>query len=283
MKKTKIIIPALGMLLLGTAASVTSTVAWFAMNSSVSATGMQIKAKSESVFLLIGSGDVDTLSEIQTANSTTTALTVAAGDAAVYPSAHDSIANTAAATSTEVSNLKQYYLTSDNSQKITIDAYNALDAEDKALYTAENANGTNWYYRVADAVTASTSTKQKNYLATIDANYIIHKVCYVTLAEGSPAASNLKVTNAAFTTNGTSSELEATFAAVKVLVTSSTAAVELDSANPSSNTALAASVTNDAVIQLDIFLYYDGNHTSVYTNNMANLDGANVSLTFGVN
>ena len=27
----------------------------------------------------------------------------------------------------------------------------------------------------------------------------------------------------------------------------------------------------------------DGNHADVYTNNMANLDGANVSLTFGVN
>ena len=80
MKKTKIIVPALGMLLLGTAASVTSTVAWFAMNSSVSATGMQIKVKTESVFLLIGSGDNDTASEIQTAGTITTALTVNSGE-----------------------------------------------------------------------------------------------------------------------------------------------------------------------------------------------------------
>jgi len=47
MKKTKIIIPALGILLLSTAASVTGTVAWFSMNEKVSATGMQIKAKGE--------------------------------------------------------------------------------------------------------------------------------------------------------------------------------------------------------------------------------------------
>lgn len=47
MKKTKIIVPALGMLLLSTAASVTGTVAWFAVNTSVTVTGLQVKAKAE--------------------------------------------------------------------------------------------------------------------------------------------------------------------------------------------------------------------------------------------
>ena len=45
MKKTKIIIPAMGMLLLGTAASVTGTVAWFSMNQTVSVNGMQVTTK----------------------------------------------------------------------------------------------------------------------------------------------------------------------------------------------------------------------------------------------
>ena len=53
MKKTKIIVPALGLLLLSTAASVTGTVAWFAANASVDATGMQITAKTDSEFLVI--------------------------------------------------------------------------------------------------------------------------------------------------------------------------------------------------------------------------------------
>ena len=43
MKKTKVIIPALGMLLLSTAASVTGTVAWFSANASVDANGMKVK------------------------------------------------------------------------------------------------------------------------------------------------------------------------------------------------------------------------------------------------
>ena len=53
MKKTKVIIPALGMLLLSTAASVTGTVAWFAASSSVTATGMAITATTDSEFLVI--------------------------------------------------------------------------------------------------------------------------------------------------------------------------------------------------------------------------------------
>ena len=56
MKKTKVIIPALGILLLSTAASVTGTVAWFSTNSTVSATGMTIKAKTDSNFLVIVEG-----------------------------------------------------------------------------------------------------------------------------------------------------------------------------------------------------------------------------------
>lgn len=45
MKKTKVIIPALGLLVLSTAASVTGTVAWFSMNSKVSVTGMTVTTK----------------------------------------------------------------------------------------------------------------------------------------------------------------------------------------------------------------------------------------------
>lgn len=52
MKKTKVIIPALGILLLSTAASVTGTVAWFSMNSEVTASGMNLKAKAENGILI---------------------------------------------------------------------------------------------------------------------------------------------------------------------------------------------------------------------------------------
>ena len=52
MKKTKIIIPALGMLLLSTAASISGTVAWFSMNNKVTVTGMSVTTKVSSSILI---------------------------------------------------------------------------------------------------------------------------------------------------------------------------------------------------------------------------------------
>ena len=45
MKKTKIVIPALAVLLLSTAASVSGTVAWFSMNTAINVTGMTVTTK----------------------------------------------------------------------------------------------------------------------------------------------------------------------------------------------------------------------------------------------
>ena len=47
MKKTKIIVPALALLVLSTAASVSGTVAWFSANQTVTASGMSVKAKAQ--------------------------------------------------------------------------------------------------------------------------------------------------------------------------------------------------------------------------------------------
>lgn len=54
MKKTKIIVPALAMLLLGTAASVTGTVAWFSVSTTANVTGMTVKTKVQSNMLIAG-------------------------------------------------------------------------------------------------------------------------------------------------------------------------------------------------------------------------------------
>ena len=63
MKKTKIIVPALGLLLLSTAASVTGTVAWFSANTQVTVTGMQVKT-SVSSNLLIAEDTLDSTAKI---------------------------------------------------------------------------------------------------------------------------------------------------------------------------------------------------------------------------
>lgn len=52
MKKTKIIVPALAVLLLSTAASVSGTVAWFSMNNSVKVDGMTVQTRVSSNLLI---------------------------------------------------------------------------------------------------------------------------------------------------------------------------------------------------------------------------------------
>ena len=52
MKKTKIVVPALAVLLLSTAASVSGTVAWFSMNNSVKVDGMTVTTKVSSNLLI---------------------------------------------------------------------------------------------------------------------------------------------------------------------------------------------------------------------------------------
>ena len=56
MKKTKVIIPALGILLLSTAASVTGTVAWFTAANEVDVSGMNFKAMSEQAMVVANEG-----------------------------------------------------------------------------------------------------------------------------------------------------------------------------------------------------------------------------------
>lgn len=78
MKKTKVIVPALGILLLSTAASVTGTVAWFSSNSNVDATGMNVKARTDSNFLVICLGN-------EFNSSVTTTSVASSGDVSLSP------------------------------------------------------------------------------------------------------------------------------------------------------------------------------------------------------
>ena len=224
----------------------TSTYAWFAMNQSVSVTGMQISAKSDSTYLIIG--ESDNLTALQDANNITVAMTVN-DDVKVYPSAHETTVTNAA--------------------------------------TAEVVG--NWYYETAedpDDPTAKANSKVALTSASF-AKYVIKKTVYVTLAKGSNQASDLKVSSFGLTqrTDENLTGEAQTITPVKVLVASPTTVVELDSTKTGENipsTVLASTVTDAATIKLDIYIYYYGNDAAVYTNNIANLAGATIALSFGV-
>lgn len=226
----KKLIPAICMTLIAAVMLASSTFAWFSMNTSVTAEGMQVTAQSNSVYLLIS--EESELAAIQGANSTK--VTYSAGSTALFPSAHKEVTNTTAATTLS-----------------------------------------NWYYKTADAPDASTSTGSENELSKFD-GYVLHKTVYIAVAAGSNTAEELKV-------SATITAAESgTITPIRVLVTTTTAVAELSSATTSSDVVLAATISNTDVIAVDIFIYYDGNNADVYTNNIANLDGATINLTFSV-
>ena len=242
MKKTKVIIPALGLLLLSTAASVTGTVAWFAANASVTASGMQITAKTNATYLLIGSGENDTAAEIQALgeNGLTTALSVSEQQANVLPSAHDSVTTSAAA-----------------------------------------ATVSNWYTGVGTTVSNGT-LKNGSKTALTAGNfdkYVIKRTVYLTVATGSIATGAVTITLDLSQINGSGNAL--THDPVSVLFACDSSVVEFNEANSwTSASAITTEVVETGVKTIDIYVYYDGNNEDVFTNNFANLSGASIGITF---
>ncbi len=90
------LLAAIAMVLVASIALVSSTYAWFASNTKVDATGMQVTAQSTQAFLLISNAK-STAEEIQTENKTSVELTVTADEAKLMPAAHETITKAAEA------------------------------------------------------------------------------------------------------------------------------------------------------------------------------------------
>lgn len=139
---------------------------------------------------------------------------------------------------------------------------------------------TNWYTaRAIDATSSAINTTTARQLESFT-GYVIKKTVWLTVAVGANNANNLSV-SAAFTQLDSGTDV----GACKVVITTSDGGFAiLDSTNNTdvdikgSNTAL----TPTTVVEVNMYLYYDGNESVVYTNNMANLKGAEITFTFSV-
>ena len=239
MKKFRKLVPALCMLLISAVLLGTSTFAWFSMNTTVTATGMQVTAKTDHTYLLISdTNDKDTLQTNPTAANRK--VDFAMGTASeLAPSAHDTFGATGA--STDAATVGKWY----------------------------SAQG-----KTPDKTDMKDDTKTA--LAGFD-GYVLTKSVYITVTKDSKIATNLKV-SATITNNTTATDI----APLKVLVVCGDKYVELAPDALTSTTVLADQIKSDALTKVDIYIYYDGNHANVTTNNSANLGGATVELTFAV-
>jgi len=252
MKKTKILVPAMGMLLLSTAASITGTVAWFAANASVTATGMQLKAKTDSEYLVISrAGDSATWSA--GVSTKTVALSYPA-NAEVLPTSRAEVSSTLS------------WVTANGTS---------------------NTDGT-----ASGALTALTITEANNYGTASDKNYFVYDIVYVGLATGSsaPTAKNLKC-NVTFTA-GQSSDLNKcltvgvyagttiganAFTESYVLGSNATTAVEKTGSN---NIYAGSALSATAGAPIVVYAYFDGEDVNCTTAKAINLANITIDLEF---
>lgn len=264
MKKNRIIIPALGLIALGTAASITGTVAWFTANSRVTATNITVKAISDTTYLLISQTN-STASAIQTENVTTQDLSI-----------NEDILPCAPVTKDEEVAL----LTVADGHNTT--AGTAIStASTKVTTPATAADFKNWYTANAAANNAATwNTSSVKQLASFT-DYVIVDQLYLTVAAGANPANNLTVTPT-FAQVSTGNDLTAG----RVLVTTSDGGFAiLSSANNGTPVDIKGSNTNltdSTVLTVNLYIYVDGNAAPIYTNNSTNILGVTCGLQFDV-
>lgn len=261
----KKLIPAICMTLIAAVMLASSTFAWFSMNTQVTATGMQVVAKSDNTYLLISSTN-STAETIQTENKITTALTVSDADAKVYPCAP-------ATSSTEVG-----YLTTSGK---TVDGATIETAGVEVTNATTAAAVTNWYTANAAASDASIINADTARQLTNFSGYVIQKTVYLTVAKGANAANNLKVTPTIAVKSGESGTL---VDAARVLITTNDggfAILDEDSGEVDIS-GYNTSLTDSTVLTVNIYIYIDGNDSTVFTNNAVNLAMATISLLFSV-
>lgn len=265
MKKFKKLIPAFCMLLISAVLMGTSTYAWFSMNTKVTASGMQVNAKSDDTYLLISS-EKTVASEIQTENKIEAKVTIAEEASKVYACAP-------VRSDTEVG------YTATTGKNVDGETITTAGAIVKNEATA--AAVTNWYTaRSNDPTKSDIDAKTARQLKAFT-GYVITQKFYLTVAKGATAATNLSVT-ATFVAKETSKNIDALTA---IVTTSDGGFAIIDSAKSGTKTDIKGTntdITDSTVVEVTVYLFVDGTHSTVYTNNVSNLSGATVNFAFEV-
>lgn len=254
MTKFKKIIPALCMLLISAVLMGTSTYAWFSMNTTVKAKGMEVKAKADSKFL-------------QIVNANTEFSDAAAQIEAEAVNKTKEIRPTAAV------------------KEVTDDALTALDntIDASAIKWAEafsadpdSSTKTGKYNEVTKQATATDGTNVYTLINTFKVR--------MNPKTGIPTATDLQVTGV--TVTATATEKEQLKPAVSVLFVCGENFVLWKNGTFTTkvaNNVLAATVNTEAT-QISVYIFFDGENGATTTNNgvAVGTDGYSVEFTLGI-
>ena len=248
MKKT--ILPALAMLIVAAVMLSTASYAWFAMNQTVTADGMTVKVKSDSLYLLILAAEeedtVYTAAQVQESGSTSDSGE-AIGATTIFPSAY----------------------------------YNADFQADDNGYVANGADlkdVSNWYWATAQNPGTHLMEDDGDEALTDFDGYVVRYRYYVVLAVGSNSMDTLKIKSLkiedASDADGTKLD------PVRVVVACNDQMEEFKQTGAGSvDLTGSASIDDLTALEICIYVYYDGNDPSVTTNDVAALSSANITFT----
>ncbi len=234
----KRLILTLGLLLVSAALLGTSTFAWFSMNTSVTATGMQVTAKSNAKFLLIGDDSVK-----------------AAG------------AKTDAADRALTDSHTALYATTSNTDK---KCYPVAYYETASTLNGHATEAKNWYTTTSDKMdTAVSGSADVTKVDLGDAKYMLTYKMYLTLSKDSEDFTGKVKITATF-----SSADEA----VKAYVTVNGEHTVFDSATTTYTTKDDVNIKSTTAVEVVAYVYIDGNGTNVNSKYVADVTAITGSL-----
>lgn len=257
MKMSKTIIPALAMLVVSAVMLTTASLAWFAMNNSVTAEGMQVNIQSDSLFLYIAAANKDTILDAEDiiGLKQTEATGIPLDDVTdLYPAAYENVVNSA-----DLKNLEKWYTASG----LTPDSAAIDDNSKKTLKVLDDE-------KIA-----------KGETPTGFAGYVARYKYYVTLAKGSQDISSLTVSELKIVATEDGDYLSP----VRVVVATEYGLEEFNSGKSSGTVNLLDhdgneddGLSEEEVLEIYVYVYYNGNDTNVTTNNLDKIAEATISF-----
>ena len=218
----------------------TSTYAWFSMNQEVSASGITITAKADETFLLISK------------NAAAQGATTAEHAAAIQTENATSVDLQMSATANPATDAKLLPV------HYGAEAYTTTALDTKTNWKVAYSTDPEEVQEDADQ---TALTNEANL-----ANYVFVQDFYVTVAKDAVPAKDLKVSEVTIPENKGIRVVIATSVAGSGVIANSTLGTQPSLTN--------ANITDSTVINVRVYVFFEGTDTNVYQTNLANLTGS---------
>ena len=271
MKKFRKLVPAFAMLLVSATVLASTTFAWFSMNNKVTATGMEVTAKANTQYLIVGKS-VGTDGKV--VNDGTDKTTVAMAKPTGYGTANGTTGN-------------QIYVFP-VSKVENLDNIKGVDGNKIVNYTGTSTPIEVGHYFTANSPKLDAVTGDENAISnvkkvdaefteaagTVDGKYFVKYTTYLGLADGSDKIDNKKLTVKLLKDNTAPADPDNSIRAVVVIngVAKTLSAQDLTTGVDFDIT-LDNTVKENANVAVSVFLYIDGYAENVHDSTAVKLTG----------